>query len=263
MRLSLLALLATGLAACQSPSTDTPADATPRAVSSSAAAPEFSVEVDSLLVDEPDLLFTVALGYPQLASAAGALPEAARAINAAIADSMEAIAASYRPSEPPPAGADRPAYTTEIAGGTERPFIGGGVFSALVEVYAYTGGAHGMTFFRPLVFDLETGAALTAADLFRPDAPWGDTLAAYVERSVLDRLTRVMGDPVTETSFYPEGLDSIRAGQVGLTLDADSVTVHIPPYQLSYYAAGAFHVGVPLAAVAPYARGPLARLAER
>jgi len=263
MRLALLALLAVTLAACQPSASDAPADAEPRALATAAppALGALAVRIDSLLIDEPDLNYTVAIGYPQLDSE-GALPDAVRAVNAAVVDSVEALAADFRP-EAPPADADRPEYRVEVDAATEQPFVGDGVFSALVQVYAYTGGAHGTTFFLPLTFDLETGAALAPADLFRPGTPWADTLAAHVDRTVRARLVRNAGEPISDTNYYPEGLDSIREGRVDLTLGPDSLTVHIPPYQLSYYAAGAFHVAVPLSAVAPFARGALARLAER
>ena len=261
MRLALVIALLVGLAACgpdpSAPEAGTPAATTPTPPSPPTG-PSLTVAVDSLLRDEPALTYRVAVGYPQIRGTSGApMAPTLRAVNAAIRDSVEALADDFRP-EPPPPGADAPSYPVEVDGGTPRSWISDDLFSALVEVYAYTGGAHGNTFFLPLTFDLTTGEAVRPADLFAPGTPWADTLAAYTERGVVQRL----GD---RGALFAEGLDPIRDGSVDLTLGPDSLTVHVPPYQLSSYASGSFHVGVPLRAVAPFARpgGVLARLTDR
>ena len=271
MRLALVIALLVGLAACgpdpSAPEAGTPAATTPTPPSPPTG-PSLTVAVDSLLRDEPALTYRVAVGYPQIRGTSGApMAPTLRAVNAAIRDSVEALADDFRP-EPPPPGADAPSYPVEVDGGTPRSWISDDLFSALVEVYAYTGGAHGTSFFLPLTFDLRTGRAATAADLFADGTPWADTLAAYVERGALRQIAERMeldGPEAARASFYAEGLDSIREGRVDVTLQADGVAVHVPPYQLSAYAAGSFHVLVPLDAAAPFARpgGLLARVAGR
>jgi len=215
----------------------------------------FAVVTDSLLRDEPARTYRVAIGYPQIRRTSGApLAPALQAVNAAIRDSVDALADDFRPEGPPP-GADAPVYPVEVDGSTPRTWVSDDAFSALVEVYAYTGGAHGNTYFLPLTFNLATGEAVGPADLFAEGTPWADTLAARVERDVVRQLGGRGG-------LFADGLDPIRGGRVDLTLGPDSLMVHIPPYQLSSYASGSFHVGVPLAAVAPFARpgGLLARV---
>lgn len=257
MRLLILALLTVALAACAPETADVPETdaATPPP---SPEAPSSSLRIDSLLRDEPDLRYTVRIGYPQIGSDAPAI----EVLNAAIRDSVEALADDFRPAEPPPEYYS-PTTVVDVEGGTERTFLGDGVFSALVEVYAHTGGAHGNTFFLPLTFDLETGKPIAPADLFADGTAWGDTLADWTERGVLRQLS-AMADGDARQSFFAEGLDPIREGDVLATLGPDSLHVHIPPYQLSAYAAGSFDVGVPYSALARFARpgSALARLAD-
>ena len=66
-------------------------------------------------------------------------------------------------------------------------------------------------------------------------------------------------------SFFAGGLDRIRAGEATVTMGRDSLRVHIPPYQLSAYAAGSFDIGVPYPVVRPMARpgSVLARRVQR
>jgi hypothetical protein len=254
MRLALTAALL-ALAGCgPSPSPD-PTEAGASMAPSPPADSPFAVVTDSLLRDEPARTYRVAIGYPQIRRTSGEpLAPALQAVNAAIRDSVDALADDFRPEGPPP-GADAPVYPVEVDGSTPRTWVSDDAFSALVEVYAYTGGAHGNTYFLPLTFNLATGEAVGPADLFAEGTPWADTLAARVERDVVRQLGG-RGD------LFVDGLDPIRGGRVDLTLGPDSLAVHVPPYQLSSYASGPFHVGVPLAAVSTYARpgGLLARV---
>ena len=260
MRPARLAALLLTLAAC-GPEPGAPSSAASQASAvpippSPPAGPSFTVAIDSLLRDEPALTYRVAIGYPQIHGLSGEpMAPTLQAVNAAIRDSVAALADDFRPETPPP-GAEPPAYPVEVDGATPRSWISDDTFSALVEVYAYTGGAHGATYFLPLTYDLTTGEAVAPADLFAVGTPWADTLAAHVERGVV----RQLGG---RDAVYAEGFDSLREGRVDLTLGPDSVTVHVPPYQVSSYAAGSFHVGVPVGALAPFARagGVLARLA--
>lgn len=257
MRPLLLALLAVTLAAC-GPDRE-------RSAAQADADPALSVVTDSLIADDPALRYAVRIAYPQVAAEGGALPAPVRAANAAIRDTLAAFARSFRPESAPPP--EDSLFRVDVQGGVDGAFLGDGVFSALVDVYAYTGGAHGVTVFQPLTVDLRTGRALRTADLFAPGAPYGDVLATWVERAVVDALARQLGttrEDARRTVFYDAGLDRLRAGEADVTLGSDSLRVHVPPYQLAAYAAGPFHVGVPYAALAEVARpgGPLARLAE-
>lgn len=249
MRLALVALL--GLAACAD-APDAPAPPTPPRP---ASGPSFTVGVDSLRRAEPARSHTVALGYPQIRGMSGPpMASALRAVNAAIRDTVAALADDFRPAEPP-AGAGPPEFAVEVTGGPERVWISDDLFSALIEVAVVTGGAEATTTFLPLTYDLTTGRPVSAEDLFADGTPWADTLAAAAERAVTERI----GAEAT----YAAGFEALRAGRIDWTLAPDAIVVHLLPRQVSAVDARAFHVGVPLAAVAAFARpgGVLARLA--
>ena len=253
MRASPLVVLLAALAACAPEPTGVPAGTSPVAAEAGGAAPPPPpVRIDSLVWEEPDLRYTVRIGYPRLLLDGAA---AAR-VNGAIRDSVAAFADAFRPAEPPP-DYDAPAFAVTVEGGPRGAvYQDDDVLSALVEVYAYTGGAHGNLFFLPLTYHLGTGEALRLGDLFETGGAFGDTLAAWTERGALRHLAAGLGTTPDEAraSFFADGLGPIREGDVFFTLGSDSLHVHVPPYQLSAYAAGAFHVGVPYRALAPFAR---------
>lgn len=247
--------LAAVLGGCSAlvPAGDTPDDST------------VSVWIEALVVEGPDGTPWVDVGYPQLHEAPGD-PRAAvlRAINATIRDSVAAVTEALYPSARSPAGVQP---VIEIQGGLAALFVTDDVLSTRVGIDAYTGGAHGTSTVVTLTFDLHTGLALAPHDLFRPSTPWGDTLATHVERAVRDALPHRLGLPhdVASGAFVAEGLGAIREGYLDLTLGADSLDIHVGPYELAPYAAGTFDVRVPYESIAPFVRvgSVLALLAER
>ena len=259
MRFLLLLGLA-ALAACTGDPADAPSTAEADAV---AAGASFTIDTDSLVLADAPLRYAVAVAYPQLRGSTGEPMSATlRAVNAAIRDSVQALADDFRPETPPPGR--RPDYPVEISGGPTRSFVSDDVLSVMVTVTTFTGGADGNLFFLPLTYDLRTGQALQASDLFEPGTPWPSLLADWAERGVLTRLASARGVGIDQAraGFFAQGLDRIRAGEATVTMGRDSLRLHIPPYQLSSEAAGAFDVGVPYPAVREVAR-PRSVLARR
>lgn len=231
----LLLLAAALLAACTEASTGTPA---------AGVADTLAVRVDSLLISVDSLNYTVEIGYPQIAGASASVSAAMVArVNAAIRDSVAADADGFRPAEAPPAGErDAPQYTAEVSGSTGDAMLRGDVFSALLEVYAFTGGAHGNTYYRPLNVDLRTGTAISLGDVFQAGTPWADTLSAHAGRALLARLRE--GDPTATAAsaaetFYTEGYDAAAMRHATFALGTDSLIVQFAPYEVAYYAFGA------------------------
>ena len=216
----------------------------------------FTLATDSLVVSDPLARYTVSVQYPQIRGSAGEpMSPTLRAINAAIRDSVQALADDFRPETPPP-GDTSAVYPVNVMGTVERSFVSDEVLSALVSVRTVSGGAQANTFFLPLTYDLRTGRPLAPADLFTRGAPWPDTLAAWTERTVVAQMARrLRATPDSARGeFFADGLRAIRQGDVAVTMGRDSLRVHIPPYQLSSYAVGSFDVGVPYPVVRPFAR---------
>src|SRR5690606_24138780 len=114
---------------------------------------------------EPATNYRVALGYPQID---GADTPAVRRINAAVRDALAAFAADLRPDPDAFTGdpeTDR-IFVGEAEGGLADTFLGGRIFSSRVDVYAYTGGAHGNLYSFPFTYDLATDEPVRLADLF-------------------------------------------------------------------------------------------------
>ncbi len=257
--LLLAAVLSTGLAGC---GTGTPPPAgTPPPDSTHATASPPTVTIDSLLVSVDSLRYTVAIGYPQIPGGPAAVTAA---VNAASRDSVVALAERFRPEKAVPADA-RPSEVADVQGGTEETFVAGDVLSALVSVYAFTGGAHGNTYFQPVNVDLTTGAPIRIGDLFRDGTPWADSLSAHAGRGLTAKL--FANDPtatpasVAET-FYPEGFDADAMRRATFTLGRDSLAVHFVPYEVAYYAFGSTRVPIAYADLEAFLKpdGPVVRI---
>lgn len=236
------------LAACSSP--DPPAEKVAEPV-----APALHVEIDSLAARDTTLHYDVAIAYPQIAG--GDAPAVDR-VNRAIRDTLSAFAVSLRP---------RPADFTgdperdrlivgEAEGGPARTFLGDRVFSSRVDVYAYTGGAHGNTYAFPFTYDLATGEPIRFGDLFRGGTAYLDTLAALTT----ERLA--MGQDSSQ--WFVDAIPAEPGSFAFFTLGADSLTVFFPPYAIAPYAAGASEATLPYTALRRLLSpsGPLQQLAD-
>lgn len=241
------------LGACAS---DPAPDASTAETETPAEGASFTLATDSLVVRDSTDLYNVAVGYPQIRGSAGEPMSATlRAVNAAIRDSVQALAEDFRPEVPPP-GDTAQATRVNVTGTVGRSFVSNDVLSALVKVRVFAGSADGNTVLLPLTYDLRTGRPLSPGDLFARGTPWPDTLADWTERTVMAQMMRrQQANPDSaRTGISPDGLRTIREGRVAVTMGRDSLRVHVPPYQLSADAADSFDIGVPYPVVRPFAR---------
>jgi hypothetical protein len=243
-----LAACCLALAACSSP--DPPPEERP-----GTAAPPLRVETDSLTARDTTLHYDVAIAYPRIAGSDA--PAVAR-VNRAIRDTLTAFTASLKP---------RPADFTgdpdhdrlivgEAEGGPARTFLGDRVFSSRVDVYAFTGGAHGNTYAFPFTYDLATGEPIRFGDLFRGGTAYLDTLAALT--------TERLAAELDSSQWFVDAVPAEPGSFAFFTLGADSLTVFFPPYAIAPYAAGASEVSLPYTALRPLLSpsGPLQHLAD-
>lgn len=257
-----LALLAAG---CTSP--DEAAHVAPP-VSSTPTPPTptgLAVEIDSL-VDRSRPGLDVAVPVPQITGVSGAAaPNALMAANLGLRDSVEAFVAAIAPTEPPPgngAGGAPSVYVTD--GEVETTLFQDDLYSGVVRVVTYSGGAHPNTYTLGLMRDLRTGAPIALARLFRPGAPYLDTLAAWVQRGVIAQLAERGGLTPAEAreAVVSYNTGGVRLSRPAVTLTPDGLRVHVAPYEAMAYAAGLFEIDVPFAALDGMLAetAPLARL---
>lgn len=141
-------------------------------------------------------------------------------------------------------------------------------FLSLVgEVATYTGGAHGMTVYQPLLWDKQAGREVDAADLF--------TSAAAAEAALRPRFCDALdrerakkrGEPVTRSDEpFSDCIDPMKETLVPAASGAgaaDGFTVYVAPYDAGPYAEGSYEIPVSvdasvLKAIKPEYRGAFA-----
>lgn len=222
-----------------------------------------TVSADSIVVDDPARRLEARIVYPVLHGDVAAR-EAINEQMLLVADGAWRDMAPEEPLGPEASEYERYSFDSSY----EVTHLGDGVLSLMQGLYAYTGGAHGNTFFFPQSYDLATGRPLALDDAIATtpaglaalrDAVLSGLLDEAADRFEVPRETvRDEGylwlDDVTAT---PEAFDGI------WTLGADSLTVHYEPYAVSSYAAGTWHIAVAYADLAPHLGPVTRRLAGR
>ncbi|NNF58401.1 MAG: DUF3298 and DUF4163 domain-containing protein [Rhodothermaceae bacterium] len=230
-----LAILLLGLAACDRPIEAPGAPARPEPTV------EPMVETDSIIVADSALGFTAVFRYPQLHDAGPHTD----AINAALADSARAYVDVFRPTEPPP---DYMTRGSEVEGSFVVTRLDERLFSARIDTYWYTGGAHGNTDVLPLNYNLTTGDRVALPHLFAPEAAYLDTLSAH-SAALLAQEAESRG--FSASDLWAEGYAPEAANFQRFTLGPDSLTLYFPPYQVAPYVAGPFAIALAYADVYP------------
>lgn len=119
------------------------------------------------------------------------------------------------------------------------------VLSLQFVVYTYSGGAHGMTYFRSFTFHLPKGIELALSDLFLPDASYLEVIAPMAQAA----LTEQLGD-MADAEWIAQGAGPLPENYQDWVLTPDALVITFEQYQVAAYAAGPQIVTIPLADIA-------------
>jgi len=125
------------------------------------------------------------------------------------------------------------------------------VKSILFTISDYTGGAHPNLYYQTFTFNFHNNTVLELDDLLVPSG----TPLTTVSTLVIADLVAQMGVGADD-SWIAGGAGPTYENYANFVLDADSFTFYFPPYQVAPYAAGPFHVDVPLSSLRSVFRPP-------
>lgn len=112
--------------------------------------------------------------------------------------------------------------------------------SLLLSDYAYLGGAHGMTTYSPINYDLKNSRELQLADIFEPNSGYLKTLSEY---SIAD-LKKRTGD-MSDDEWISRGAGAEKENFSNWNLTKKGLMITFEPYQVAAYAAGPQTVIIP------------------
>ena len=113
--------------------------------------------------------------------------------------------------------------------------------SYIYTTYMDTGGAHGNTFFRTFTFDTKTGASLSLADLFTPDADYLMALSKIARAKLPDMLKENMVPQMLNDGTTPDAKNF-----ANFFIDNDALKIQFAPYEVAPYSAGPQTLYIPL-----------------
>ncbi len=112
--------------------------------------------------------------------------------------------------------------------------------SYIYTVYEDTGGAHGNTYFKTFVFNKDTGALLSLADLFTSGSDYLGKLSSLSRTG----LTASLGTFADSTMLNP-GTEAKEENFQNFFFDNNYLVLLFPPYQVAAYAAGPQTLRIP------------------
>ncbi len=180
--------------------------------------------------------YAIAANYPTTTPLASAANEKAIAqIQSYIGDTISQFKTKGNVAYPP-GGAKQTLQIKYLVSSSPR------TVSYIFTVYENTLGVHGNLFFHTFTFDTSTGAELTLADLFAPNAAYLDTLSA-ISRA---QLPGVIGKNA-DIGFITRGTTPEVKNFENFFIDNGYLDILFDPYQVAPYALGPQTLRIPLA----------------
>ena len=116
--------------------------------------------------------------------------------------------------------------------------------SLCLDIYPYLGGAHGMTYFETINFDLNNNKLIGLEDLFEQGYGYLEVISGYCRRDLKEQMDKQGWQP--DEQWIEEGTDPGNTDTFTNFLVAPSgLIVKFPAYQVAPYAAGDFSVLIP------------------
>jgi hypothetical protein len=115
---------------------------------------------------------------------------------------------------------------TEVTGRYKIRTNEKGILSVSIEVYWFSGGAHGMTVLKSVTFDVATGRIYRLKDLFKQNADYVKRLSDIIKRQIQERNIPVIVD---FTSIKPDQ---------DFYIENRTLVIYFQLYELAPYAYG-------------------------
>lgn len=245
--------------ACSPPTSNTVQGATnvaapdTRRFSQPAAKPP---EAKPFAISEKNELLEFGYKYPKDAAAVPAIVsqfagDLKRSKDAALKMAREDQAAATKEGFPFHTHSSETEWTTKAS----TPLL----LSLLAENYVYTGGAHGMTGYKTLIWDRANNRETSIKAMVVSQPALAKALGARFCKALNDARAEKRGSPVAGNGMFDDCVDPMKQTLVPVSTDGKAINqllVVIGPYEAGPYAEGSYDIALPvdaamLAAIKP------------
>lgn len=213
-------------------------------------------EVKPFAVAEKAELLEFGYKYPQEAAAVPAIvsqfaDDLKRLKDAALKMAREDQAAAKKDGFPFHTHSSETAWTTKAA----TPLL----LSLLAESYVYTGGAHGMTGYKALIWNRANNQETSIAAMVVSQSALAKAISTRFCKALNDARAEKRGAPVAGNGMFDDCVDPMKQTLVPVSTNGKAINqllVVIGPYEAGPYAEGSYDIALPvdaamLAAIKP------------
>jgi hypothetical protein len=117
------------------------------------------------------------------------------------------------------------------------------VISAVLEIYSFTGGAHGATNFIPINYSQKNNKEIKLADIFSGQEDYVKKISDFCIKNLTEQITAGAGS--IEGTWIEDGAGPKEENFSIFLINQNSITFYFPQYQVAPYALGDFKVIMP------------------
>jgi hypothetical protein len=125
----------------------------------------------------------------------------------------------------------------------EKGQVDENIISAVLEVYSFTGGAHGATNFIPTNYSPKDNKEIKLADIFSGQEDYVKKISDFCIKNLTEQITAGAGS--TEGTWIEDGAGPKEENFSVFLINQNSITFYFPQYQVAPYALGDFKVIMP------------------
>jgi len=123
--------------------------------------------------------------------------------------------------------------------------------SVVINIYNFTGGAHGSAYFKAIYWDFRTNKEIKLADIFSETPDYLQKISDYCVQDLKKQMTQSGAIEMSDDSWIQEGAGPKEENfsiflLSDANIDSPTITFYFTQYQVAAYAAGDFKVIMPL-----------------
>ena len=127
--------------------------------------------------------------------------------------------------------------------GYESGMIDENTISIVFNIYSFTGGAHGASYYIPLNYDIKNKREIKLADVFKEQADYVQKISDYCIPNLKQQIAeRTEGE---YSGWVEDGAGSREENFLVFMIKENSIVFYFPQYQVAAYAIGDFKVEMP------------------
>lgn len=127
----------------------------------------------------------------------------------------------------------------------EKGLTNENIISVVIQIYSFTGGAHGATTYKQINYDVKNKKEIKLADIFVGQKDYLQKISDFCVADLTKQINEKAGEGSAQSSWISDGAGPKEENFSVFLINKDNIIIYFPQYQVAAYALGSFTVIMP------------------